>query len=193
MNLGSLVVAVVSIVLVATACTSRNSRFEAGNRIGSGVTAPPSSSSTPNPDALPSTLPIEDKHACDIVDEDVAATVDVADPQRGRVHNNWGSVCSYTTPEVYLFVLLTDGPSQGLAELSTDRGEIQSLTVGPFPARQEADGPLCTFDVEVEAGRALRVRYETRRQDEDPCDSAKSLATEGLVLLAEESAPGGPR
>lgn len=125
---------------------------------------------------------LDGKNACDLVTQQMATTVG-GTYAYGESRNNWGSVCSYNSPGVFLFVLLTDGPDQGIAQLptsETQEGEITSRQLGPFPTRQARYAAECSLDVEVAPGRVLRVSYFSESGDADQCATATALATEAL-------------
>lgn len=204
-NLGGRVVAGLCLLLSVTACSQGggSASSEAGaDRAGSATSATSATSAgqagagdqrettATSAPQLPTKVHLDGRHACDLAKTNVARIVGVSDPP-ARVRNTWGTVCSYRSPDVYLFVLLTDGPNQGLDELAAategerPKGEQTEGKLGNFPWRQLQSRSTCYYELEVAAGRALSIRYSTSSQGGlDPCTAAQAVAAGALYYAA---------
>ena len=154
----------ICLALTASACTTTvPSQPTAGREIGSELPL----STTPRPvSTRPRPTSINGQQACTIVDPDLVAIVGVTGAAPRPARNEWGSTCGYASGDVYLFALLTDGPQQGLAQLTPGTGaEITTRTVGRYHARQEVIPHTCTLTTEVVPGRALMIEYSDSGSD----------------------------
>lgn len=187
-----ILIALTCVLIAPSGCTTTDPvRSSPAGEIGSGLgsaTAAPRSTSVaaprPTPTAAPRPISIDGQQACTIVDEAVVATVGMRDVPPQPTRNDWGTICNYFTGEVELTVLLTDGPNQGLAQLTPIKdAKVAASTVGRFPARIETIGGTCTFTVEPVPGRALQIHYF------DPASDAKRRC-ELVTTLAIEAVSG---